>query len=94
MMQLFVVERYDDTGTPGRVLPLPAPPADVHLLCAVRVPVDDVVLALVEGIDEQTISAALATAGWRVDRITPATWAHPGEEGPGDARPTVSDALG
>jgi hypothetical protein len=81
MTQLFVVERYDDTGTPGRVQPLPAAPPDVHLLCAVRLPADDVVLALIEGEDEPTISAALLTAGWRVDRITPATWAHPGEEG-------------
>ncbi|WP_375479068.1 hypothetical protein [uncultured Jatrophihabitans sp.] len=79
--QLFVVERYDDTGTPGRLLPLPAPPADVRLVYAVRVPADDVVLALIEGTDEQTTSAALTAAGWRVDRITPAAWAHPGEEG-------------
>jgi len=82
MDQLFVVERYDDTGTPDRLQPLPAPPADVHLVSAVRVPADDVVLALIEGTDEATIRAALASAGWRVDRIMAATWAHPGEEGP------------
>jgi len=79
--QLFVVERYDDTGTPGRLPALPAPPAEVELLCAVRVPADDVVLALVEGADEQTISTALIEAGWRVDRITPASWAGPNREG-------------
>ncbi len=54
MSQLFVVERYDDTGTPGREQPLPAPPSDVHLVYAVRVPADDVVLALMEGTDERT----------------------------------------
>jgi hypothetical protein len=80
MSQLFVVERYDDTGTPGREQPLPAPPSDVHLVYAVRVPADDVVLALMEGTDERSVSAALTTAGWRVDRITPATWARPGED--------------
>jgi hypothetical protein len=79
--QLFVVERYDDTGTPGLLQPLSAPPPNVHLVCAVRVPADDVVLALVEGTDEATISAALAAAGWRIDRITPATWARPDEDG-------------
>ena len=82
MTRLFVVERYDDTGTPGRSLPLPAAPAEVRVLCAVCLPADDVVLALIEGEDEQTTSAALAAAGWRVDRITPATWAHPGGELP------------
>lgn len=75
--QLFVVERYDVTGTAGHLQPLPAPPADVRLVCAVRVPADDVVLALVEGIDQTSISAALAAAGWQVDRITPAAWASP-----------------
>jgi hypothetical protein len=75
---LFVVERYDDTGTPGAVTPLPAAPPGVHVVHAVRVPADDVVLALIEGTDERTICAALLAAGWRVDRITPATWAHPG----------------
>ncbi len=79
--QLFVVERYDDTGTPGQFQPMPMPPSDVQLLCAVRVPADDVVLALVEGADEQSISAALNSAGWRVDRITPASWAGPDQEG-------------
>ena len=81
MSELFVVERYDETGTPGRLLPLPAPPADVVLVCAVRVPADDVVLALVEGADETTICAALTAAGWRIDRIIAATWIHPAEKG-------------
>ncbi len=80
--QLFVVERYDDTGRPGHQPALPAPPADVQLVCAIRVPADDVVLALVEGPDEQSTSAALTAAGWQVDRITPASWARPEEGGP------------
>lgn len=79
--QLFVVERYDDTGTPGRVPPFPAPPAGVRIVCAVRVPSDDVLLAFVEGTDEAAISAALAAANWRVDRITAATWARPDRDG-------------
>ena len=73
---LFVVERYDDTGTPGRVEPLPVLPAGVHLVCAVSVPADDVVLALVVGEDEETLRTALAGAGWFVDRVTAATWMH------------------
>ena len=79
--RLFLVERYDDTGIPGQLQPIPAPPADVRLVCAVRVPADDVVLALVEGADEQTTCAALTAAGWRVDRILPANWAFPDEKG-------------
>ena len=79
--QLFMVERYDDSGTPGRLQPLPPPSADVLLMCAVCIPADDVVLALVQGSDEQTVSAGLAAAGWRVDRITPATWAPRIEDG-------------
>jgi hypothetical protein len=54
-------------------------PPDVPLHFAVRVPADDVVLALVEGVDEQSMSAALAAAGWRVDRISSASWARPDE---------------
>jgi hypothetical protein len=75
--QLFLVERYDDTGIPDRLERLPAPSPQVPVLFAVHVPADDVVLALVEGTDEQTMSAALAAAGWRVDRITSASWARP-----------------
>lgn len=79
MKQLFVVERYDDTGTGGVLESVPLSPADVDVVVAVRVPADDVLLALVEGTNEQTIRAALASAGWRIDRITPATRALPGE---------------
>jgi hypothetical protein len=58
------------------------PPAEVRLVCAVRVPVDDVVIALLEGTDEPAVCAALTSVGWRVDRITPASWVRPGEDGP------------
>jgi hypothetical protein len=78
--QLFLVERYDDSGIPDRQEPLPAPPPDVPVLFAIRVPADDVILVLVEGPDEESMVAVLAAAGWRVDRITPATWARPGDE--------------
>ena len=77
--RIFVVERYDDSGTPGLMQPLPAPPADVRLVCAVRVSADDVVMAVIEGTDEQTVSASLTAAGWRVDRIVGATWARADE---------------
>lgn len=80
--QLFVVERYDDTGGPGAVQPIPAAPADVRVIYTVRVPADDVVLALVEGRDEHSIRASLGDVGWRIDRITGATWACPDQEGP------------
>jgi hypothetical protein len=43
--------------------------------CAVHLPADDVVLAVVEGEDEASVCAAVTAAGWRVDRITAATWA-------------------
>lgn len=83
--QLFVVERYDDTGSPGRLQPLPPSPEGVLVVCAVRVPADDAVLALVEGTadgaDQESVSAALAAAGWRVDRINAASWIRPNEEG-------------
>jgi len=79
---LFVVERYDDTGDPDSVQPIPEPPADLRVIYTVRVPADDVVIALVEGRDEQSIRASLGDVGWRVDRITTATWAGRDQKGP------------
>lgn len=79
--KLFLVDRYDDSGTPGQQPPLPALPEGVLLIFAVHVPADDVVLALVEGTNEQIIRTALAAAGWRVDRIVPSTWIRPEQEG-------------
>jgi hypothetical protein len=73
--RLFVVERYDDSGRADPVGPFPALPSGMRLACAVHLPADDVVLALIEGQDEASICAAVTGAGWRVDRITAATWA-------------------
>jgi hypothetical protein len=73
--RLFAVERYDDTG--GHVAPsdpFPALPAHVRLAGAVYLPVDEVVIAFVEGSDEASVGAAVTAAGWRVDRISPANW--------------------
>ncbi|MER7443069.1 hypothetical protein [Micromonospora avicenniae] len=39
-----------------------------------RIPADDVVLALVEGPDAETVAAVAAAAGWRVDRLGTAEW--------------------
>lgn len=86
--RLFLVERYDDTGTPD-LTPIPAPPSTAHVVCALRVPADDVVIALVEWADpadqadamgEQMMADRLVGAGWRVDRVTTATWL-PAQEG-------------
>ena len=73
--RLFALERYDDTG--GHLVPLepfPALAGPVHLTGAVHLPADEVVIAFVEGPDEESVGAAVSAAGWRVDRITPATW--------------------
>jgi hypothetical protein len=47
----------------------------MRVACAVHLPADDVVLAVVEGEDEASVCEAVNAAGWRVDRITAATWA-------------------
>jgi hypothetical protein len=73
--RLFVVERYDESGRSAAVQPFPVLPIGMRLACAVHLPADDVVLALIEGQDEASICAAVTAAGWRVDRITAATWA-------------------
>lgn len=71
--RLFAVERYDRSG--GAVAPAaPAVGPGVRLVGAVHLHADDVVLALVEGPDADTVSAAVAAAGWPADRVTPATW--------------------
>lgn len=77
--RLFAVERYDRSG--GAVSPVAVPAIDtgvlgseVRLVGAVHLHADDVVLALVEGPDAETVSAVVAAAGWPADRITPATW--------------------
>lgn len=70
--QLYAIERYDAAGEePAAVRPL------AGLVCAVRLAADDVVLALVTGSDPETVAASAAAAGWRVDRITAASWLTP-----------------
>lgn len=76
--RLFAVERYERSGH-GEVPdlgPLPAA-ADTRLVVAVHLPADEVVLALVEGPDTQTVADSAAAAGWRVDRLNPAVWVRP-----------------
>ncbi|MEV0267988.1 hypothetical protein AB0H43_04360 [Hamadaea sp. NPDC050747] len=76
MTRLFALERYDTSG--GLALPvLPELPdgAEVRLVAAVHLPADDVLLALVEGPDADTVAGAANAAGWRVDRLCPAVWA-------------------
>jgi phage tail sheath gpL-like len=73
--QLFALECYDRSG--GRAAPEPMSlptTADTRLVSAVYLPADEVVLALVEGPDAETVAAVAAAAGWRVDRLSPATW--------------------
>ncbi|MFC0504531.1 hypothetical protein [Micromonospora costi] len=72
--RLFVLERYDrvpgESDEPVAALTSGA----TRLRGAVRIPADDVVLALVEGPDAETVAAVAAAAGWRVDRLGPAEW--------------------
>jgi hypothetical protein len=77
--RLFIVERYEPSGGElvAALAPLPVG-ADTRLILAVHVPADDLVLAVVEGPDEESVAATVAAAHWRVDRLCPATWAMPG----------------
>jgi hypothetical protein len=68
--RLFAVERYDVPGSEPDSLP---ELAGVRLVVAVHLPRDQVVLALVEGRDERSVADAATAAGWRVDRLHPAT---------------------
>jgi hypothetical protein len=73
--RLFLIERYDDSGRHGPWQSFPTLPSGMRVACAVHLPADDVVLAVVEGEDEASVCDAVTAAGWRVDRITAATWA-------------------
>lgn len=73
--RLFVLERYDDSGRHEPVQLFPCLPSGMRVACAVHLAADDVVLAVVEGEDEASVCNAVNAAGWRVDRITAATWA-------------------
>ncbi|GAA4983898.1 hypothetical protein [Actinopolymorpha pittospori] len=87
--RLFALEHYDRTG--GESVPEMGPLAGtpgLRLVGAVHLPADDVVLALVEGSDAETVAAAAAAAGWRVDRLTPAAWLAPWEPRAGDTETT------
>jgi len=71
--RLFALEHYDDTG--GLPTPLAAlSTVDARLVAMVYLPADEVVLALVEGVDAYAVAAAAVAAGWRVDRLNPAQW--------------------
>lgn len=69
--RLFALERYDVPGSEPDSLPALA---GARLVAAVHLPADQVVLALVEGRDERSVAAAATAAGWRVDRLHPASW--------------------
>ncbi|MEU5941871.1 hypothetical protein ABZ807_22405 [Micromonospora sp. NPDC047548] len=78
---LFALEQYDcSPGADGSVPAFGTP--DCRLVAAVRLPTDDVVIALVEGPDADVVAAAAAAVAWRVDRLIPARWIHPPRTGP------------
>ncbi|MGW0433437.1 hypothetical protein ACWDV4_12990 [Micromonospora sp. NPDC003197] len=70
--RLFALERYDGLGEAPMALLSSLTTAHTRLVCAVRLPADEVVLALVEGADQEAVAAVASTAGWRVDRLGPA----------------------
>ncbi|MEW2382091.1 hypothetical protein AB0873_08355 [Micromonospora sp. NPDC047707] len=83
--RLFVLERYDRVPEDRADESLSRLSTGVtRLRGALRIPADDVVLALVEGPDADTVAEAAAAAGWRVDRLGPAEWiAVPDADGTG-----------
>ncbi|MFE0531504.1 hypothetical protein ACFW0V_28285 [Micromonospora parva] len=82
---LFVLEQYYCSADAGAAAPLIAT-VDCRLVATIRLPTDDVVIALVEGPDAEAVAAAAAVSAWRVDRLIPAWWIHPPQ-----ANPTISD---
>ncbi|MER7891009.1 hypothetical protein ABTX15_14410 [Micromonospora sp. NPDC094482] len=88
--RLFVLERYDRAPgewADGLVEGLNT--GTTRLRGAVRIPADDVVLALVEGPDAETVAAVAAAAGWRVDRLGPAEWIYTPQGRPSPAGETT-----
>ncbi len=83
--RLFVLERYDRGPAERADEPIERlTTGTTRLRGALRIPADEVVLALVEGPDAETVAAVARAAGWRVDRLGPAEWiAAP--DGPGSA---------
>ncbi|MEV4657001.1 hypothetical protein [Micromonospora sp. NPDC049301] len=78
---LFALEQYDRSPGADEEMPAFGTPG-CRLVAAVRLPTDDVVIALVEGPDAEVVAAAAAAAAWRVDRLIPARWIHPPRNGP------------
>ncbi|MFG1777342.1 hypothetical protein ACGFIG_13045 [Micromonospora sp. NPDC049048] len=73
--RLFVLERYDGVAQECADEPVGALTTDAtRLRAAVRIVADEVVLALVEGPDAETVAAVASAVGWRVDRLGPAEW--------------------
>jgi hypothetical protein len=94
-IQLFALEQYEAAGASHIAPPrLPAHDA-IQLIGLVRLPEDDVVLAFVEGPDAEAVSACLSAVGWRVDRISPATWLSPPvtQTHPRSALPPTQEVL-
>jgi hypothetical protein len=72
--QLFALEHYQTSETVASPDALARPTSEAtRLVAVVHLPADDTVLALVEAPDEATATAAGLAAGWRVDRVSPAT---------------------
>ncbi|GAA1378144.1 hypothetical protein GCM10009661_49090 [Catellatospora chokoriensis] len=82
--RLFAVERYDADGSGGAALP--QLPGAVRLVAAVRLPADEVVLALVEGPDADTVIQVTTQADWRPDRVEPAVLLYPTQDRAAHAR--------
>ena len=76
--RLFALERYDlgDEHVPEPDWAA-ATVGGIRLVGIVLLPADCVYLALVEGPDAETVIAAAVAVGWRIDRISPATWFGP-----------------
>ncbi|SIM79826.1 hypothetical protein [Micromonospora cremea] len=73
---LFALEQYDRSPGADDSVPAFGTPG-CRLVAAIRLPTDDVVIALVEGPDAEVVAAAAAAAAWRVDRLIPARWIQP-----------------
>ena len=74
---LFALERYDTGADDAPPIPrLPLSGAS-RLVCMVRIPDEDLALALVESSDSGAAAGSMAAAGWRVDRVSSATWLCP-----------------
>ncbi|MEU8257183.1 hypothetical protein AB0C06_23285 [Micromonospora inaquosa] len=73
---LFVLEQYYCSADAGTAAPL-ITTLGCRLVATIRLPTDDVVIALVEGPNAEAVAEAAAVSAWRVDRLIPARWIHP-----------------